>query len=448
MTSTPKTAFVGSQKGELTLMLSPVEVTLGVDFSLPGHAPFVIKHPLSEAPEGGMAVLFNDMVLSLICLVKAYFEAQGVELPVVEDLGRRIYDAVEGLNSGHTSKEEEMEVQIDQESMFEAAFDVPPEFLGEAHAKVVTASAAMITRPPKFQPRQIRMAPQTRPVKPPEPSLRNVIQKFKSTQNKPLSGPLYVLVYDSCGRPVGVRSIKGPGWRGIGGKMASLDVVEIPGYKPTTAEVFTDPSRGDLARAMGDSGEARAFVFPQQGKVVAWNAFVAIHSQMAEAYLPLLGLNRSDAIPVTVWPGGYVQVTDYSRRTKWFHDPGTAEALARCAALRRALGCPVKEVFYFDEAIVGDWKDLQGVTTSIVPLHPAASKVQASRRVAVLQDAGAVSGVMVYADYPGGEQRVLSITSGLPGVDVESRLLTCLDPSRPIRAAQGVLTVKRGSSAY
>ena len=46
-----KTAFVGAKKGELTLMISTVEITMGVDLAMPGLAPFMIKAPLKDVPD-------------------------------------------------------------------------------------------------------------------------------------------------------------------------------------------------------------------------------------------------------------------------------------------------------------------------------------------------------------------------------------------------------------
>ena len=215
MTDT-KTAFVGAKKGELTLMISAIEVTLGVDLAMPCQAPFMIKAPLA----GDMEVLFTDLVLSLACLVHGYFEAQGITPEILAKLDHNLQEAVHTLDHRYTEEHysdtgsgvlDDVR-DIENETMFEAEFDLPEGFLAEAHYKVVTANAPIIRRTPQFQPKSVKTGPQTQIVQRPTPSLKNIIQKYRVQQRKPLSGPMYVLVYDSTGRPVGVRSIKGPGW--------------------------------------------------------------------------------------------------------------------------------------------------------------------------------------------------------------------------------------------
>ena len=220
--SESKVAFVGSKKGEVVIAISPVEVMLGVDLSLPGIGPFTIKNTPGEHEEP-VDVLFAGMLEGLLCLVRSYFEAQHLNPDLITQLNTAIEQAVDTLGT-HDVQERDGESgileqvrDIENETMFEAEFDVPEGFLEEAHRKVVTANATIIRRQPPKLLGPTKTGPQTRIVQRPAPSLKNIIQKFRGQQNKPLSGPLYVLVYDSCGRPVGVRSLKGPGWNGIGG---------------------------------------------------------------------------------------------------------------------------------------------------------------------------------------------------------------------------------------
>ncbi len=222
--STPRTAYVGVKHGELAITIGPSEVVLGVDLSVPGVSPFVIKSDLSTSSGEDREVLFGEMLEALVCLIKTYFEAQGFDPAALEDLRTRMAGAVESLGNTHASVVPGYE---DPESYFEASFEMPDLFLEQTHTKVVLAAVPVIRRTPTKPPAPVRTAPQTRIVQRPQQSLRNLVTRFKQQQNKPLSGPLYVLVYDTWGRPVGVRSIKGPGWTGVGGggKIASTSRV-------------------------------------------------------------------------------------------------------------------------------------------------------------------------------------------------------------------------------
>ena len=72
-----KLAFVGAKKGELTLMVGPNGIHMGIDLAMPNLAPFVIQAPLDG--EGPLELLFVDLIESLTGLVQGYLEAQGVD---------------------------------------------------------------------------------------------------------------------------------------------------------------------------------------------------------------------------------------------------------------------------------------------------------------------------------------------------------------------------------
>lgn len=231
----PRTAFVGVQHGELSIAIGDDEIMLGVDLAIPGVSPFVIKTPLSDAQGMDREVLFGEMLEAVNCLMKTFFQIQGVDDQILQELGQRLLGAVESIGSKYASLP--IEGQVEADSYFEAEFQVPELFLEQAHRHIVVANAPIIRRTPPKPPTPSRTAPQTRIVQRPQPSLRNLITRFKGQQNKPLSGPLFVLVYDTYGRPVGVRSIKGPGWSGIGGggKVASVPVTVVSVPLPVNA---------------------------------------------------------------------------------------------------------------------------------------------------------------------------------------------------------------------
>lgn len=217
-------------------------------------------------------------------------------------------------------------------------------------------------------------------VKQNRPALRDVIRKFKNQQNKRLTGPIFVLVYDMNGRPVGVRSIKGPGWQGIGGKIAARDVVEINGKD---LPVFVNPSRTEM-RGLQMNYMARGWLSGDGQTLVAWCGYDAIHNHVLHAYLQNFAWGQTkNRIPVEIW-GNTVQVTDSSRNTVWHHNPYLKQLLMASPAVRRALGGPPKEINYYDEAIVGPWEELtpeaQHTMIASTPEQPKARLFRKEKR--------------------------------------------------------------------
>jgi len=492
-----KLAFVGAKKGELTLMVGPNGIHMGIDLAMPNLAPFVIQAPLDG--EGPLELLFVDLIESLTGLVQGYLEAQGVDTEILDALTQNIKGAVSALDHRYTEQRYsengsgvlDTVRDLETETLFEAEFDLPEGFLQQAHTKVVTANAAIVRRTPQFQPKAVKTGPQTSILQRPTPSLKNIIQKYRTQQGKPLSGPLFVLVYDSTGRPVGVRSIKGPGWSGNGGggkvasvqhtnerctacgghtrckcmtsshraayppdgnvpetegvcwgcrekaKTASRDTIEVKGWgiTPDEVTVYVNPSRGELQTLIGGEG-ARALVYPKQNKVIAWSGLDAIHDQVAQVYPQLLGLIGSQGIPVHIYPGPEVVVSAWSKRGPWYHNPETGPALMNCGALHMALGGPLKMVEYFDEDVAGDWEKMEPASASLQPINAGlkTSSVGSFRRLVVARDAGAIVGALVFADYPR-DRRILSMQVTAPGTGVEARMLACLGSDKPVVAS-------------
>ena len=518
-----KTSFVGAKKGELSVMLSASEITLGVDLAMPGQAPFMIKAPL----QGDVPLLFADLVQGLAALVHGYFEAQGISPDLLAQLDHNLQAAVTTLDNRYTETRysdtgsgvlDDVR-DIENETLFEAEFDLPEGFLQQAHYRVVTANAPIIRRTPLFQPRSVKTGPQTQIVQRPVPSLKNIIQKYRGQQGKPLSGPMYVLVYDSTGRPVGVRSIKGPGWKGIGGggkiaaqeepdppfhllvlkggeehpapdgspistctrrtctqcgeggrcrcmskfhdpddpsfrgaikvehilcdacaqqqlKLASKDTITVKNWRtnPERIEVYLNPSRSEFkGTCMKDSHVARAWVFPKQNQVVAWAGYTAIHDDIAKDYLPLLGLSYRDGITIEAHSDSDILITDYCRNSSWFHDPKAAEALETCPALLQAMGGYITYVTYFDEDRVGDWAELEAPGAAVQPVDTRlkTSSVKQFNRLVVAQDAGAITGILAFADYPH-DRRILRLQAA--NFLDKARMLACLGDDKPIIA--------------
>lgn len=116
-------------------------------------------------------------------------------------------------------------------------------------------------------------------------------------------------------------------------------------------EVYRNPSAKEW-RSMGDS--VHAFIIGDD--ILAWQGGSLLHYEVHQnCSLP------QTAIPVYLYGDLKddldVQVTDSAKRSPWFHNPLTANQIRRCNYLKNNFSDI--SVSYFDEAIVGDWEELQ-----------------------------------------------------------------------------------------
>lgn len=258
-----KTGFVGSGEAELTVSTTFTDIVVGFDLGIPQCPVFMLKHPLVEAD--GREDMFSEMMGAITEHVVQFFRHSGVK----EDLLAQLKDALDKACSELSTDDEsdrsgsggskilDAIINLEPVDVFEIKFKLPKGLIPAIHQKVITAAAekagirdtklaAMkaaevreaLSGKPIFKPvtrsqgEMLGMLP--KPSKPGQtltqarPSLRDLIRKTRPQQGKIPTGPLFVLVYDVNGKPVGVRSIKGPGWAGISGKVA---------YNPASPEV-------------------------------------------------------------------------------------------------------------------------------------------------------------------------------------------------------------------
>lgn len=129
-------------------------------------------------------------------------------------------------------------------------------------------------------------------------------------------------------------------------------------------DVFLDPSTTEL-RKEGVLSYDQARIFLLGDRAYVWNGSSALHAEVATSK-KIPGFDDS-AIPLIGWfhPGTKnlmsVTVTDYSERTRWHHNPGVMAAIQEHPWVMRVSknGLGLVHVSYYDEAIVGDWKDIK-----------------------------------------------------------------------------------------
>ena len=118
-------------------------------------------------------------------------------------------------------------------------------------------------------------------------------------------------------------------------------------------DIHKNPSRAEL-KTLTQSESVRMFLIGDDALV--WKTDDALHAEVIFWIGEELHLNLQDIIPIVLYYSGKIadcMVTDFSKRTQWYHNQTTASVIRR----NRYLRAMFKEisVSYFDDDIVGDW---------------------------------------------------------------------------------------------
>lgn len=282
-----KLGYVGSVYGDLSVMVTPREAVVSLDLSVPSLSPFMVRMPLSTLD--GDPDAFQNMMGAVLVQATEYLKACKASPDLVEAFRKSALKAMEGVsekdhadNAGGESSSLLRSIPIlEPVDSYEVEFPLPEELVPVLHQRVVNASAkrsTVLAAAVHRSPSPVKLPPGFRDnpksvVQNPT-AIRNIIRKTRGQQNKPVVGPVYVLIYDLNGRPVGVRSIKGPGWKGISGKIASsgLSGWILPDGAFLSGSSFEDLAQTYLSRGLPeDSSEddARA-VAQERGWIHLW----------------------------------------------------------------------------------------------------------------------------------------------------------------------------------
>ena len=123
--------------------------------------------------------------------------------------------------------------------------------------------------------------------------------------------------------------------------------------------LYKNPSRKEL-KALIQYDDVRALI--NGNDLIAWNPMEALH------YSVMTQLNLKDAIPVVMQFDGrsvWLTVTDGTENGKWWHNPEVASAIEKNQYIKRNF--TKIEIFFYDEAIYGDWREFSGNGDELVP---------------------------------------------------------------------------------
>jgi|SRR5271157_1979549 hypothetical protein len=199
-------AYISPKKGELAIAVrrgERPEIYVIIDVGIPNWSTFSIRFPFAEdnpedMPEliwGALRVLLDD--LSAFMLSQSYDEA------IITDIYARILATFKGMSikGSDTEHGRGMDQSI---KTYEAEFDLPRTFMNETQKKIVTSAQGIIRRQPPV--RQLELT-YMKPNKTNPQDAARVIRQFRTKIIRNQPSPLYVLVYNMKGIPVGVAPV-------------------------------------------------------------------------------------------------------------------------------------------------------------------------------------------------------------------------------------------------
>ena len=147
-----KVSYVGSTRGELSMMITSREVITSIDLSIPNLAAFVLRVPLSEVENRLEA--FQDMMGAVLQLTLEYLKSCKVPEDLVDTLHMSIQAEMNKISDEDrsdfrgTGGNELLEQIIESEPLdvFEVHFKLPEGLIPAIHKHIVTAGLQGRTR--------------------------------------------------------------------------------------------------------------------------------------------------------------------------------------------------------------------------------------------------------------------------------------------------------------
>ena len=124
-------------------------------------------------------------------------------------------------------------------------------------------------------------------------------------------------------------------------------------FRGQQCDVFRNPSRREWREVVGKNSHVRAFL--DGNDILIWNSFGALHQNVRDT----MKLSN-DVISLIIYgkPGtdAVIIVTDNTRNTVWWHNGDVADEIIAHPYIRRNF--IDVELSFYDEDIVGDWREL------------------------------------------------------------------------------------------
>lgn len=119
-------------------------------------------------------------------------------------------------------------------------------------------------------------------------------------------------------------------------------------------DIFRNPTRKEYIEALGDNDMVRAFLVGDD--ILVWNAYGATHRSIRD----FMHLPGETIVPLIIFgrPGQpcVARVTDHSQNGMWAHNGAVVEVIQSHPFMHRMF--PKVEVTFYDQDIVGDWREI------------------------------------------------------------------------------------------
>jgi hypothetical protein len=123
--------------------------------------------------------------------------------------------------------------------------------------------------------------------------------------------------------------------------------------KNQDSDVFINPDRKELQEVMKNYDDAFAIVLPNDKDCIVFG-----RSTLHQSVIDQMKLGKN-VVTCTAYLDGRnldLMVTDATKRGEWFHNPEIGEHIEGNRYLSRKF--EITEISFFDEAIYGDWRDM------------------------------------------------------------------------------------------
>ena len=200
-----KQAYISSPQGELNITIVRAErpeVTITLDLGIPNFTVFALKFPCVEDRPQGMQEMVAEGIRALLDEVASFMISLNYDQDVAVKLVAAVLQCYKDMSNESDTQSQFSDISRDPTiKTYEGTFKMPISFIDETQQKVVTGGGGKnIRRSPAV--RHIELTT-SRPEKNDLGDVARVIRQYRNRSLKQQPKPLYVVVYDSAGRPTG-----------------------------------------------------------------------------------------------------------------------------------------------------------------------------------------------------------------------------------------------------
>lgn len=208
-----KTAYVSPPMAEMYITIvrdANPTVVISLDVGLPNYLPhFEIKFPLVEDGGPRFAAVIREAVEALLDEVMRFMATMSYD----QDVQVQLYAAALACLAGMTMEDEADAAmpeytRDDVVKTYEGRFPIPKTFIDETQDRVVTA-ATHVERKPQVRRIELTKLP---PPKITTGDVERIVRMYKNRSLKMQPKPMYIVVYDTFGKPTGVMPVPNP-WK-------------------------------------------------------------------------------------------------------------------------------------------------------------------------------------------------------------------------------------------